>query len=53
MEDTGKEAVSESKVNLIIGIVVVVAVIVMIMTEVSRVNKDNNTSRKGTTTNTK
>lgn len=50
MEDT----VKESKVNLIIGIVVVVAVVIMITMEVAKVNKDNSISRKGTTiTNTK
>jgi len=46
MEEAGKE----TKVNIIIGVVVVLAVIIMIVTEVGRVNKDNSISRKGTVT---
>jgi hypothetical protein len=49
MENPSKEA----SVNIGIGIVVVLAVVIMIVMEVAKVNKDNNTSRKGTVTNTK
>lgn len=44
MENQGKE----TTVNIVIGVVVVIAVIIMILQEVAKVNKDNNTSRKGT-----
>ena len=49
MENTSKE----SSVNIIIGVVVVVAVVIMILQEVSKVNKDNSISRKGTVSATK
>lgn len=49
MENTSKE----TSVKILIAVVVVVAVIVMILQEVSSVNKDNNTSRKGTVSATK
>lgn len=45
MENQSKE----TSVNLAIGIVVVLAVVIMIVMEVSKVNKDNSISRKGTT----
>ena len=48
-----ENATSENKFNLMIGIVVVIAVIIMIVQEVAKVNKDNNTSRKGTVSATK